>query len=149
MFGIIIGTHGHFAEGIVESCKMILGEDLVNSGVRAVILVPGESPDDVYNRYLKSIEELGNPDRVLFLNDLRGGSPYNAASRLAATNEKYGIVAGVNFPMLVTIIQEQMVDDGSADIKTLMEKAVEGGKEGVIMTTYDDLNAPADEDDDL
>ena len=144
MFGIIVGTHGIFSAEIVKSCEMICGEQ---KGVRAATLIPGEGPDDVVAKYKAAIKDLGNPDRVLFLNDLLGGSPYNAASRLVAENENYGIVAGVNLPMLVAMIQEQMTDDGSADIKTLMEKAVEGGKGGVVSASYESLNDSGDEDD--
>mgnify|MGYP002855123492 CR=1 FL=1 len=149
MFGIIVGTHGEFANGILESAQMILGEDLVKSGVRAVILKRGEGPENVIEKYNAAIKDLGSPERVLFLNDLRGGTPYNAASTLAVGDEHYGIVAGVNFPMLIAMIQEQMTDDGSASIKELMEKAVAAGQEGVIPTTYEDLNAPAEDEDDL
>ena len=149
MFAIIIGTHGEFANGILESAQMILGEDLVKSGVRAVILKRGEGPENVIEKYKKAIEELGSPERVLFLNDLRGGTPYNAASTLAVGDEHYGIVAGVNFPMLIGMIQEQMTDDGSATIKDLMQKAVDAGKEGIIPTSYDDLNTPSEDEDDL
>lgn len=149
MFGIIVGTHGEFANGILESAQMILGEDLVKSGVRAVVLKRGEGPENVIEKYKKAIEELGNPERVLFLNDLRGGTPYNAASTLAVGDEHYGIVAGVNFPMLIAMIQEQMTDDGSETIAEIMQKAVDAGKEGVIPTTYEDLNTPAEDEDDL
>lgn len=149
MFGIIIGTHGEFANGILESAQMILGEDLVKSGVRAVILKRGEGPENVIEKYNKAIKELGSPERVLFLNDLRGGTPYNAASTLAVGDEHYGIVAGVNFPMLIAMIQEQMTDDGSASITELMQKAVDAGKEGIIPTSYEDLNTPAEDEDDL
>lgn len=148
MFGIIVGTHGEFANGILESCEMILGEDLVKNGVRAVILKRGEGPENVIEKYKAAIADLGNPERVLFLNDLRGGTPYNAASTLAVGDEHYGIVAGVNFPMLIAMVQEQMTDDGSATIKELMEKAVEAGREGIALITYEDLNAPPAEDED-
>lgn len=149
MFAIIVGTHGEFANGILESAQMILGEDLVNGGVRAVVLKRGEGPENVIAKYKKAIEELGSPERVLFLNDLRGGTPYNAASTLAVGDEHYGIVAGVNFPMLIAMIQEQMTDDGSETIKEIMQKAVDAGKEGIIPTTYEDLNTPAEDEDDL
>ena len=144
MFGIIVGTHGIFSKELVKSCEMIMGEQ---KDVRAVTLVPGEGPDDVVRKYEEAIKDLGNPDRVLFLNDLRGGSPYNAASRIVIGKEKYGIVTGVSLPMLVSIIQEQMIDDGSADINYLIEKAVEGGKEGVVSENYESLNTTDDDDD--
>ena len=56
MFGIIVGTHGQFAPGIVQSCEMIFGK---RDKLRAVTLMPGEGPDDVIAKYEKAIEELG------------------------------------------------------------------------------------------
>ncbi|MBR1397798.1 MAG: PTS sugar transporter subunit IIA, partial [Selenomonadaceae bacterium] len=100
MFGIIVGTHGEFALGIVQSCEMIYGK---RDNLKAVTLVPGEGPDDVYAKYQSAIKELGNPDRILFLNDLLGGTPYNQAARIVSENKNYGIVAGVNLPMLIAM----------------------------------------------
>ena len=142
MFGIIVGTHGIFSAEIVKSCEMICGEQ---KGVRAATLIPGEGPDDVVAKYKAAIKDLGNPDRVLFLNDLLGGSPYNAASRLVAENENYGIVAGVNLPMLIMMTSEQLTDDGQ-DIKTLVEKASAAGQSGVVEATYESLTAGGDDD---
>ena len=143
MFGIIVGTHGRFAEELVKSCEMICGEQ---SNVRAVTLVPGEGPDDVVAKYEAAIKELDCADGVLFLNDLFGGSPYNAACRLVISNEAYGIVTGVNLPMLIEMCSAQMADDGS-DIKALMERAVEAGKNGT--QTFHASQISDDEEDDL
>ena len=143
MFGIIVGTHGRFAEELVKSCEMICGEQ---NNVRAVTLVPGEGPDDVVAKYEAAIKELDCTDGVLFLNDLFGGSPYNAACRLVISNEAYGIVTGVNLPMLIEMCSAQMADDGS-DIKALMERAVEAGKNGT--QTFHASQISDDEEDDL
>jgi PTS system mannose-specific IIA component/PTS system mannose-specific IIB component len=127
MFGIIVGTHGLFAEELVKSCEMICGEQ---KNVAAVTLIPGEGPDDVVAKYEEAIKKLDCEDGVLFLNDLFGGSPYNAACRLVISNEKYGIVTGVSLPMLIEMCSAQLADDGS-DIKALMERAVEAGRSGL------------------
>jgi len=143
MFGIIVGTHGRFSEELLKSCEMICGEQ---KNVRAVTLIPGEGPDDVVKKYEQAIKELDCGDGVLFLNDLFGGSPYNAACRLVISNEAYGIVTGVNLPMLIEMCSAQMMDDGS-DIKALMAKAVEAGKNGV--QTFHASSIADDEEDDL
>lgn len=143
MFGIIVGTHGQFAPGIVQSCEMIFGK---RDKLKAVTLMPGEGPDDVVAKYEKAIEELGNPDRVLFFNDLLGGSPYNAACRLVAANENYGIVAGVNLPGLIAISALQDTDDGSLTIAEIMAQALEACKDGVMSSSYESLNAATDDD---
>ena len=142
MFGIIVGTHGQFAPGIVQSCEMIFGK---RDKLRAVTLMPGEGPDDVVAKYEQAIKELGT-DKILFLNDLLGGSPYNAACRLVATNENYGIVAGVNLPGLIAISALQDTDDGSATIADIMAQALEACKDGVLSSSYESLNAASDDD---
>ena len=143
MFGIVVGTHGIFAQELLKSCEMICGEQ---KNVRAVTLIPGEGPDDVVRKYEAAIAELDCDDGVLFLNDLFGGSPYNAACRLVIGNENYGIVTGVNLPMLIEMCSAQMMDDGS-DIKALMEKAVEAGKNGT--QTFHASQISDDEEEDL
>ena len=142
MFGIIIGTHGHFAEGILESCEMIFGKQ---KNVRAVTLIPGEGPDDVVKKYEAAIKELDCEDGILFLNDLFGGSPYNAATRLVAANDKYGIVTGANLPMLIEMCSAQLTYDG-ADIKDLIQRAVTAGQNGVQTFHKSQLDADADSD---
>ena len=143
MFGIIVGTHGQFAPGIVQSCEMIFGK---RDKLKAVTLMPGEGPDDVVAKYEQAIKELGNPKTVLFFNDLLGGSPYNAACRLVAANENYGIVAGVNLPMLIAVSSLQDADDGSMSLAELMDQAVNAAKDGATISTYESLNAVDDED---
>ena len=144
MFGIIVGTHGHFSEELLKSCEMICGEQ---KNVRTVTLVPGEGPDDVVKKYEKAIGEPDCTDGVLFLNDLFGGSPYNAACRLVISNPAYGIVTGVNLPMLIEMCSAQMMDE-QADIQTLMQKAVDAGKNGT-QTFHASQIADDDEDDDF
>ena len=142
MFGIIVGTHGDFANGILQSCEMIYGK---RDKLKAVTLVPGEGPDDVVAKYEKAIKELGT-EKVLFLNDLLGGSPYNAACRIVATNENYGIVTGVNLPMLIAMSGAQDADDGSATIAELMQQAADAAKDGAVISSYESLNAVEEED---
>ena len=142
MFGIIVGTHGEFAKGIVQSCEMIYGK---RDKLRAVTLVPGEGPDDVVAKYEQAIKELGT-EKILFLNDLMGGSPYNAACRLVATNENYGIVAGVNLPMLIAMSSAQDINDDSVSLAELMEQAAAAGKDGTTISSYESLNTVEEED---
>ncbi len=137
MFGIIVGTHGLFAKELVKSCEMICGEQ---KNVRAVTLVPGEGPDDVVKKYEEAIKEL------LFLNDLFGGSPYNAACRLVIANESYGIVTGVNLPMLIEMCSAQMMDEGLG-IQELMQKAAEAGKSGMQFFHASQIADDEEEDD--
>jgi len=127
MLAIIVGTHGRFSEELVKTCEMICG---ATQNVKAVTLVPGESADDVVAKYEAAIAEMDTKDGVIFLNDLFGGSPYNAACRLAVNHDDYGIVTGVSLPMLVEMVSHQLAGS-SEDIRNIMEKAVEAAKSGL------------------
>ena len=127
MFAIIVGTHGKLAEELVETAKMIGGEA---PNLRAVTLLPGEGPDDVIAKYEKALEELDTSGGVLFLNDLFGGSPYNAAIRIIPGHDDYVAITGVNLPMLLELITTQaFMPDTTLD--EALEKAFKAGKTGI------------------
>ena len=50
MLGIIVGTHGHLAEELVNTCAMICGQP---DNLTTVTLVPGEGPEDLMAKYNK------------------------------------------------------------------------------------------------
>jgi mannose PTS system EIIAB component len=99
MVGIIIATHGEFAEGILQSGEMIFGKQ---ENVKAVTLMPSEGPADVKLKMEKAVADFDNPDEVLFLVDLWGGTPFNqASSLLEAHKDTWAIAAGLNLAMLI------------------------------------------------
>ncbi|MGO2892730.1 mannose/fructose/sorbose PTS transporter subunit IIA [Enterococcus devriesei] len=99
MVGIIIASHGEFANGILQSGAMIFGEQ---ENVKAVTLMPSEGPDDVKAKMKEAIASFENQDEVLFLVDLWGGTPFNQANSLFEEHkDSWAIVAGMNLPMLI------------------------------------------------
>ncbi|MDT2595535.1 mannose/fructose/sorbose PTS transporter subunit IIA [Enterococcus dongliensis] len=99
MVGIIIASHGEFANGILQSGAMIFGEQ---ENVKAVTLMPSEGPDDIKAKMKEAIASFENQDEVLFLVDLWGGTPFNQANSLFEEHkDKWAIVAGMNLPMLI------------------------------------------------
>jgi len=99
MVGIIIASHGEFANGILQSGEMIFG---VQENVKAVTLMPSEGPDDVKAKITEAISSFDNQDEVLFLVDLWGGTPFNQANSLFEEHQDtWAIVAGMNLPMLI------------------------------------------------
>ncbi|WP_050614026.1 mannose/fructose/sorbose PTS transporter subunit IIA [Bacillus testis] len=99
MVGIIIASHGEFANGILQSGEMIFG---AQENVKAVTLMPSEGPDDVKAKMKEAIASFDNQDEVLFLVDLWGGTPFNQANSLFEEHkDKWAIVAGMNLPMLI------------------------------------------------
>ena len=125
MVGIILASHGEFAEGILQSGSMIFGEQ---ENVKAVILKPSEGPDDLKVKLEEAIASFDNQDEVLFLVDLWGGTPFNQAnSLLEAHKDKWAIVSGLNLPMLIEAYSSRFSMDSAQQIAThLLGVAKEG-----------------------
>ena len=124
MILVIIGTHGMFSEEILKSAEMIFG---VQENVGIVTFKPGEGLDNLLEKYDELISELDCTDGVLFMVDLFGGSPFNAASIIAMKNDNMEIVTGVNLPMILETL-------GSRDFSSLSELLViaeNSGKEAI------------------
>lgn len=99
MVGIILASHGEFANGILQSGSMIFGDQ---DNVESVILLPNEGPDDIRLKMENAIGRMDNKDEILFLVDMWGGTPFNQANKLVTENGgKWAIVTGLNLPMLI------------------------------------------------
>lgn len=99
MVGIILASHGEFANGILQSGSMIFGEQ---EDVKAVTLQPSEGPDDLRKKLEAAISTFQDPNEVLFLIDLWGGTPFNQANGLLQGHEDHwAVVTGLNLPMLI------------------------------------------------
>ena len=80
MIGILVVTHGGFAEGLLNAVELIAGKQ-----------------EKVKTAY----EELDEGDGVMIFVDILGGSPSNAVMKLMAQKPGIKAIAGVNMPMLV------------------------------------------------
>lgn len=127
MVGIILASHGAFAEGIYQSGSMIFGEQ---ENVKAVTLMPNEGPDDVRAKMEAAIESFDDPNEVLFLVDLWGGTPFNQANNLVGANadKPWAIVAGMNLPMVIEAYSARFSMDKAQDIAASI---IQSAKDGV------------------
>ena len=95
---IIIATHGVAAEQLLKTTEMLIGEQ---DNVAYIDFVPGENAETIMAKYQEKLATtLSGCDEVLFLVDTWGGSPFNAASRVADGKSNMEVVTGVNVPML-------------------------------------------------
>lgn len=138
MISVIIGTHGIFSEEILKSAEMIFG---TQENVGAVTFKPGEGIEALVEKYNTLIEKLDSTNGVLFMVDLFGGSPFNAASLIAMKHENMEIVTGVNLPMILEVL-------GSRDfsnVSELLTIAENSGKEAIKVLTKN-LNVDMEEE---
>lgn len=125
MVGIIIASHGEFANGIKQSGSMIFGEQ---PNVVACTLMPHEGPDDIRKKMEDAIASFEDPEQVLFLIDLWGGTPFNQANGLFEGHEKtWAIVTGLSLPMLIESYAARMSMESAREIATHVMQAAKDG----------------------
>ena len=114
MVGIILASHGDFAKGILQSGEMIFG---TQPDVKAVTLQPSEGPDDIRAKMEEAITTFENPEQVLFMVGLWGGTPFNQTSGLINGHEDtWAVVTGLNLPMLIEAFASRMSMESAQEI---------------------------------
>lgn len=140
MVNFIIASHGEFAAGIRQSGQMIFGEQ---ENVQVVTFMPNEGPEDLMKKYDDALVTFEPEGQVLFLVDLWGGSPFNAATRIQAQHEdRMAIVSGLNLPMLVEAYGARFSMETAAEIAHYL---VPVAKEGVKSIPETEEATPATE----
>ncbi len=119
MIGVLLVTHGSIGESLLKAAKNIVG---AIEGVEALAFHPGEGPLDLRERLVEAIARLDDGNGVLLLVDIMGGTPGNVA--LTLIDEcRVEILAGVNLPMVISL----MTGRQSNDLKALAGKIREKG----------------------
>lgn len=149
MINLIVATHGEMSKYVVELSKMVLGDyDMLDF----VTFLPGEGTDDLVKKYKEIFEKNNNLYGYLFLVDIFGGSPYNAASIISVENENMDIITGVNVPMLLELLDARESTD---NLNELVEIAIEAGKsqiksfKEILNSSKTEINNNEDDFDDL
>ncbi|MBT3091580.1 MAG: PTS fructose transporter subunit IIA [Candidatus Thiodiazotropha taylori] len=122
--GLLLITHSRIGEAMLETAgKMLEGAPL------AVEILPvgiDSNPEKLVQQASGLIERLDQGRGVLVFTDMYGSTPSNIAYSLAEKG-RVNVISGINLPMLIRTLNYQTMDlDG------LTEKAVSGGKEGII-----------------
>ena len=117
MLAFVVVSHGSFARGIVDSSYMIFGKQ---DKVQTVTFQLDEEPSILTEKLMAAVDRFDADDQVLFMVDLWGGSPFNAASRIVAEHtDRMGLVTGLNLPMLIEAytVRDTPIDDVIAHLE--------------------------------
>ena len=108
---LIVSAHGMLAKEVVNSAGMVFGaiDDL-----DIVTFVPGENAETLKARYKELIDGYKEDEEILFLVDLFGGSPYNAAFENVIGQERMDVITGLSLPMLIDVVGIRTMEE---DIK--------------------------------
>ena len=121
MKGIIITSHGELAHGMLETCKLFLGDNI--NQAEAVCLKPEDNPDEFVDVLKAACERVDEGVGVLVFCDLLFGSPCNCMARFMGDNVE--VITGMNLPMVLEVMTSR--EFGDVDIANLMNT----GKDGI------------------
>ena len=127
MIGILIIAHGGLGESLIHCVTHVLGKQPPQLAHFAV--GTDDDPSDLLPQAQQAVNTLNTGSGVLILSDIYGASPCNLVTKLLAPGKIEG-VAGVNLPMLVRVLNYR-----DKPIKVCLEKAVTGGRDGVVHFT--------------
>lgn len=122
---IILSAHGSLSKKFLHTAEMIIGKQ---ENIAWIDLLPSESIDNLCEKYIESLSTLNLNEGVLFLLDMWGGTPFNAASRVIIDKKNYDIVTGINVPMLIEVLLNR---DKINSIKELVCIALKSGSESI------------------
>ncbi|SNR60768.1 PTS system, ascorbate-specific IIA component [Methylobacillus rhizosphaerae] len=130
MIGILIIAHGTLGESLIHCGSHVMGSR--PPLLRQLGVGTHDDPATLLPQAQQMIRELDEGQGVLILSDVYGATPCNLVTRLLIPGHVEG-VAGVNLPMLVRALTYR---EGN-NIMALVEKAISGGRDGVVHFSKD------------
>ena len=121
--GVLLVTHDGVGEALLACTRRIFGRDFRHVG--SVPVAYHADQGAVLAALRTERGRLDDGAGVLVLSDLLGATPANLAARVA-TRGNSRMIAGVNLPMLVRVLNYP-----DLDLDTLAERALEAGRDGV------------------
>lgn len=122
--GLLTITHSNIGRELLNTAAHLLGKAPLKNDSLTVCL--DCDTEGVYNYAREMVDTLDSGDGVLILTDIFGATPFNIAKRLHAPG-KTCLLTGINLPMILRIYNYP-----DLDLKGLTDKALDGGKIGVI-----------------
>ncbi len=102
MLGIVVVGHGGLPSEFIASLKHILGEV---EQVKAIDILLDDDMEKDRKDLIKAIKLVDTGDGVIILTDMFGGTPSNLAISLLGSNSIVEVIAGINLPMLIKLVE--------------------------------------------
>ncbi|MBK1643492.1 PTS fructose transporter subunit IIA [Thiocapsa imhoffii] len=123
--GLLLITHQPFGGDLLRIATSILGA--LPPGIAAMEVVNDVPCDCLLAEAREHLRHLDTGSGVLVMTDLFGATPANVAVTLLSHEERVQVLAGLNLPMLL-----RAWTYCSSDLDTVTEKALQGGRDGVL-----------------
>lgn len=125
MKGIILTSHGRFAEGLLDTLTIFSG-DLKQ--VEALCLLPQEDIAEFASKLKDAIDRVNDGDGVVVFCDLLFGTPCNCSAKLLNDimyADCVSVITGMNLSMALEYI-------GARDSGMDSEAIVQTGQQGIV-----------------
>ena len=129
MIGISVITHGLMAEGVLDSLKLIMGEQ---DNISVLGLHEGDEMESFKESIFNKVQEVSDGNGVLVFVDLFGASPFSTTGslvpRFLENNIDVRVITGCNLPML---LEAASMRHGMS-LSELYKSIIETGKESIL-----------------
>lgn len=126
---LLIITHDGIGAALLGTATFMLNDCPLQT--RLLTASRDCDPDELIADAMEEIATLDAGDGVLVLTDLYGATPSNIAQKLP-DQANICAVSGLNLSMLIRVLNYP-----DLDLKQLAERAVSGGKDGIVLIEKD------------
>jgi len=127
MIGVLIASHGSLAMELQKTVEKIIGPQ----PQVAVLTTSGRQRKQLRDDVERLIASLDSGDGVLVMVDSPGGTPANICLEAARGKDKVEVLASVNLPMLMCLIDRK----DRETVHSLAQSAISAGKATIINLT--------------
>ena len=127
MIGVLIASHGALAMERQKTAEKIIGPQ----PQVATLSTSGHPRKQLRDDVERLIASLDSGDGVLVMVDSPGGTPANICLEAARGKDKVEVLAGVNLPMLMCLIDRK----DQETVHSLAQSAVSAGKATIMNLT--------------
>jgi len=128
MIGIVIVTHSHLGEALIEAAEFIIGEKPASLVSISIDLT--EAAEALREKIAEGIKIVRSKEGVLILTDMFGGTPSNLSYSFLEEGH-LEVISGVNLPILIQAINTR----SKMDLGTLAVKLEEFGKKSISLAS--------------
>jgi len=137
---VVLVSHGEQSKGMLNTVQMLLGPQ---ENIIAYSLYPEQTVDSFTEQLRAEVEQYG-AENIIFMSELKQGSPFNAIVALTRDYDLYHIT-GTNMAALMGVIMDR--GDEGVTPEQLCAAAMESA-EGSIVDVRKLLTEQSDEEED-
>jgi len=104
MIGIVIVTHSHLGDALIDAAEFIIGTRPDN--MVSVSINLNENVDKLRKKIAQGIKKVDQKKGVLILTDMFGGTPSNLSYSFLEEG-RVEVISGVNLPILIKALNTQ------------------------------------------